>query len=27
LVEYGAIKPLIKEGILGEEIRIIWKEI
>jgi len=23
LVEYGAIKPLIKEGILGEEIRII----
>lgn len=27
LVEYGAIKPLIKERILNEEIRIIWKEI
>jgi hypothetical protein len=27
LVEYGAIKPHIKEGILGEQIRIICKEI
>ena len=27
LVEYNAIKPRIKEAILNEEIRIIWKEI
>lgn len=27
LVEYGAIKPLIKEKVLNEEVRIIWKEI
>jgi hypothetical protein len=27
LVEYSAIKPIIKERILSEEIRIIWKEI
>lgn len=27
LVEYAAIKPLIKGRILAEEVRIIWKEI
>lgn len=27
LVEYSAIKPLIKDNILKEEVRILWKEI